>query len=93
MSDRYVLKLYIAGATPAANRAIANLKEICAVQIGESHYEIEVVDILMQPEQAEEQRILATPTLIKHLPPPIRKIIGDLADHERVLASLDIIAT
>ena len=72
-------------------RAIDNLRRICEdVLMGE--YQIEVIDVLENPRLAEDQKILATPTLVKHLPEPVRKIIGDLSDREKVLLGLDLVA-
>ncbi|NEX19978.1 circadian clock protein KaiB [Thiorhodococcus mannitoliphagus] len=87
--SNYTLRLFITGHTPQAERAIANLKRICADEL-QGRYEMEVVDLMEDPEEGERQRIIATPTLIKQLPPPLRRIIGDLSDKERVLSGLDI---
>lgn len=86
---KYMLKLYITGYTPRSERAIANLRKICEEELNEL-YEMVIIDILERPQLAEDEKILATPTLIKDLPPPIRRIIGDLSDTERVLLGLDI---
>ena len=88
--EKYVLKLYITGMTPRAERAIANLRRICDVDLG-GKYELVVIDVLEQPQLAEDGKILATPTLIKVLPPPLRRIIGDMSDTERVLLGLDLL--
>lgn len=88
-SDRYLLKLYITGKTPRTERAIANLRQLCDDVLAEE-YEIEIIDVLEQPKLAEDERILATPTLIKKLPPPLRRVIGDLSDRDRVLLGLDL---
>lgn len=85
----YVLKLYITGKTMRSDRAIANLKEICEHEL-RKRYRLEVIDVLESPDLAEQDKILATPTLIKDLPPPIRRIIGDLSDKEKVLLGLDL---
>ena len=85
----YLLRLFVAGKTPRADQAIANLKRICEQEL-EGRYELEIIDVLEQPELAEEARILATPTLIKHLPPPLRRVIGDLSDKEKVLMGLAV---
>jgi len=87
--DKYVLRLYITGNTSRSQRAIQNLQHICTDALG-GRYRMEVIDVLERPQMAEDERILATPTLIKDLPPPIRRIIGDLSDFERVLVGLDI---
>ena len=86
--SNYTLRLYVTGDSPTAKRAIENLKKICEEDL--SCYELEVIDILKHPKLAENERILATPTLIKDIPPPLRRIIGDLSDKEKVLFGLDI---
>lgn len=92
MSDnqKFLLKLYITGHTPRSERAIHNLRRICEVEL-RGQYDMKVIDILEQPQLAEDEKILATPTLIKALPPPLRRIIGDLSDTERVLVGLDLL--
>ena len=89
MENKYLLKLYITGQTATSTRAIANLQRICDQELG-GLYQIQVIDILEQPQLAEDERILATPTLIKQLPLPLRRVIGDLSDVEKVLLGLDI---
>lgn len=86
---KQVLQLYIAGLTPRSQRAIANLERICRDQLS-GRYEMLVIDVLERPQVAEEERILVTPTLIKPLPPPARRVIGDLSDTARVLSGLDL---
>ena len=86
---RYVLRLYISGMTPAATRAITNLKKICEEHLA-GRYELEIVDIYQQPVLAKDEQILAAPTLIKKLPQPLRRIIGDMSNKERVLLGLDL---
>jgi len=84
------INIFIAGMTPAARRAISNMERICA-QIDEGKtYSISVIDIIENPDAADENRILATPTVIKELPPPIRKLVGDLSDQDQVFAGLDL---
>ena len=83
------LRLYVTGKTPKSERAIANLKEICEKEL-EGLYELEIIDVLEQPQLAEDEKILATPTLIKDLPPPLKRIIGDLSNSEKVLLGLDL---
>lgn len=85
---KYILKLYITGRTPRTERAIAVLRQICEHDLGD--YELEVIDVLENPQVAEDEKILATPTLIKELPEPLRRIIGDLSDRERVLLGLEL---
>jgi circadian clock protein KaiB len=87
--SKYALKLYITGHTPRSLRAIENLRRICEQEL-EGEYEMKVIDVLEQPQLANEDKILATPTLIKSLPPPSRRIIGDLSDTQTVLMGLDL---
>jgi len=89
MTDQ-VLRLFICGNTPEGETAIRNLEDICARELG-GRYRIEVIDVLDEPAAAEDARIIATPTLVKALPPPLRRIIGDLSDRERVLVGLDLV--
>lgn len=86
----YVLKLYVAGNTPNSIRALKTLNDILE-QDFQGVYALKVIDVLKNPQLAEEDKILATPTLAKVLPPPVRKIIGDLSDRERVLIGLDLL--
>ncbi|MEI8376397.1 MAG: circadian clock KaiB family protein [Planctomycetota bacterium] len=83
------LRLYVAGQTPKSVMAFANLKKICEEHLAGQYY-IEVVDLLVNPRLAREDQIVAIPTLVRKLPQPIRKLIGDLANSERVLVGLDI---
>ena len=87
--SHFLLKLYVAGQTPRAEAAIANLRRICEHEL-DGRYELEIIDVLDHPELAEDARILATPTLIKQLPPPLRRVIGDLSDTEKVLLGLEL---
>lgn len=87
--DKHILKLYVTGQTPASERAIANLRRICEHDLG-GKYEMVIIDVLERPQLAEDEKILATPTLIKALPPPLRRVIGDLSDSEKVLIGLDL---
>jgi circadian clock protein KaiB len=87
--DKFKLRLYITGKTPKSERAIANLKEICEKEL-DGLYELSIIDVLENPQLAENEKILATPTLIKDLPPPLRRIIGDLSNSEKVLLGLDL---
>jgi len=84
------LRLYVAGQTPKCITAFANLKKLCEERLG-GNYSIEVVDLLKKPQLASGDQILAIPTLVRRLPPPIKKIIGDLSDTERVLVGLDLV--
>jgi circadian clock protein KaiB len=87
--SKYLLKLYITGYTSNSERAIANLRRICQEELN-NQYEMQIIDVLETPQKAEDDKILATPTLIKQLPPPLRRIIGDLSDTEKVLVGLDL---
>lgn len=86
---KWQLKLYIAGNTPKSVAALANLKRYCELHL-QDQYEIEVVDLLVNPQLAAGDQILAIPTLVRKVPVPIRKIIGDLSNEEKVLVGLDI---
>jgi circadian clock protein KaiB len=86
----YVLRLYTVGATPSAQRAISNLRAICEQELA-GHFTIEVIDITHQTSLAEREHIIAAPTLIKMLPPPVAHIVGDLSDREKVLVGLDLV--
>src|SRR6202166_232710 len=83
------LRLYVAGQTPKSVAALANLKRICEEHLKDK-YRIEVIDLVKQPHLAQGDQILAIPTLVRHIPKPLRKIIGDLSNTERVLVGLDI---
>lgn len=85
----WLLRLYVAGQTPKSIAAFANLKRICETHL-KGMYEIEVVDLLVNPKLAQGDQIIAVPTLVRQLPPPVKKIIGDLAEEERVLVGLDV---
>ena len=87
--ERYIVKLYVTGKTPRAQTAIDNLRRICEQELG-GRYDLVVIDVLERPQLAEDEKILATPTVVKELPMPIRRIIGDLSDTERVLLGLDL---
>ena len=88
--DKWILRLYVAGQSPKALTAFANLKKICEDQL-KGKYSIEVIDLLINPKLGNEDQILALPTLVRKLPVPVRKIIGDLSDTERVLVGLDLL--
>ncbi len=85
----YELRLYVAGMTPRSMLAITNIREICAEHL-KGRYHLRVIDLYQQPVLAEGEQIVALPTLIRKLPPPLRRIIGDLSDRERVLIGLDL---
>lgn len=87
---RYVeLRLYVAGQTPKSLTALANLKKICTEHL-DGHYKLHVIDLIKTPQLAQNDQILAIPTLVRKLPEPIRKIIGDLSDRNRVLVGLNL---
>ena len=85
----YVLRLFVSGMTPNSQRAIENVRKICAENL-EGRYTLEIIDIYQQPIFAKEGQIVAAPTLVKELPPPLRKFIGDMSQTERILLGLDI---
>jgi len=85
----YILRLYVAGQTRKSLAAFANLKAICEEHL-QGSYKIEVIDLLEKPQLAKGDQILAIPTLVRRLPPPLKKIIGDLSDTEKVLVGLDL---
>ncbi|MFC5435098.1 circadian clock KaiB family protein [Rhodanobacter umsongensis] len=86
---QYKLRLFITGSTARSTQAIDNMRRICAENLA-GRYDLEVVDVYQDPEATKELQIIATPTLVKILPEPLRRIIGDLSDRERVLAGLDL---
>ena len=85
----FQLRLYVAGQTPKSMAALANLKKICEEHL-HGVYDLEVIDLIKQPQLAQGDQILAIPTLVRRLPHPVKKIIGDLSNSERVLVGLDI---
>ncbi len=89
-NDKYVLRLYVAGATFRATQAILKIREFCETHL-RGRYELEVIDIYQQPVLAKGEQIIATPTLIKKLPVPLRRFIGDMADTDRILVGLDLL--
>ena len=89
--EKWRLRLYVAGQTPKSLEAFANLKRICEKHL-EGQYSIEVIDLIETPQLAKDDQILAIPTLVRKLPEPVRKIIGDLSNTERVLVGLNLIA-
>jgi circadian clock protein KaiB len=88
-AESFVLRLYVAGQTPKCMRAFANLKRICEQYLA-NRYRIEMIDLLLDPALARGDQILAVPTLVRRRPKPIRKIIGDLSNTQRVLAGLNV---
>ena len=87
--DFWILKLYVAGQTPKSTAAFSNLKRICEEHLA-GKYKIEIIDLLKNPQLAKGDQILAIPTVVRQLPPPVKKLIGDLANTERVLVGLDV---
>lgn len=90
VGEKYILRLYITGMTNRAARTIANLQTFCEKHLA-GRYELQVIDVYQQPELARTEQIVAVPTLIKKLPLPLRRLIGDMSDEERVLVGLDIL--
>jgi circadian clock protein KaiB len=85
----WILRLYVAGQSARSTAALRNLKAICEEHLA-GRYRIEVIDLLKQPQLARGDQIVAVPTLVRHLPPPMKKIIGDLSNEDRVLVGLDL---
>ena len=88
-NSKYILKLYITGMTPNSIKAVSNIKNVCEEYL-KDQYEIQIIDIYQEPGIGEVEQIIATPTLIKEFPLPVRILIGDLSDREKVLLGLDI---
>ena len=88
-SDEWILRLYVAGQSARSAAALRNLEAICEEHLA-GRYRIEVIDLLKHPQLARGDQIVAVPTLVRHLPPPMKKIIGDLSNEERVLVGLDV---
>lgn len=89
--ERYALRLYVSGLTPSSTRAIANLRALCEEHLA-GRYQMEVIDVFQQPELAMADQIVAVPTLIRKLPSPVRRLIGDLSQRERVLVEFGVLA-
>ena len=89
-APRYVLRLYVTGSTPRSARAVENMRRICEVHLA-GRYDLEVIDIYQRPEAAREAQLIAAPTLVRLLPEPLRRVIGDLSDQDRVLHGLDLL--
>jgi circadian clock protein KaiB len=89
-AERYILRLYVTGMTSRSSRAVNNLRAICDEYL-EGRYDLEVIDIYQQPVLTKGEQIIAAPTLIKKLPLPMRRIIGDMSNRERVLIGLDLV--
>jgi len=88
--EKYVLRLFVTGMTPKSIKAIENVRKICEENL-KGRYELEVIDIYQQPEYAKTEQLLAAPTLIKKLPLPLRRLIGDMSNRERILVGLDLV--
>lgn len=88
--ERYVLRLYITGITPNSVRAIENMKAVCEEYL-QGRYDLEIIDVFKQPSLAKGEQIVAAPTLIKKLPLPLRRLVGDLSQKDRVLFGLDLV--
>jgi len=89
LDHSWTLRLYIADQTPKSVAALANLKRLCEQQVA-GRYDIEIIDLLQNPERARADQIVAIPTLVRQLPPPLRRIIGDLSNKERVIVGLEL---
>jgi circadian clock protein KaiB len=87
--ESWILRLYVAGQTQTSRAAFSNLKKICEEHLA-GKYSVEVIDLLENPQLAEGDQILALPTLVRLLPPPLKKLVGDLSDTEKVLVGLDV---
>ena len=87
--DKYLLKLYVSGSSARTENTIKILRQLCEEEL-QGRYHLTVIDVLQQPQLAEDDKILATPTLVKELPEPLRRLIGDLSDKEKVLLGLDL---
>jgi circadian clock protein KaiB len=91
-AGRYVLKLYVTGKTPRSTRAVENLRTICDEHL-KGRYDLEVIDIYQQPALLAGEQIIAAPTLVKKLPLPVRRLVGDMSNRRRVLVGLDLVGT
>jgi circadian clock protein KaiB len=89
-TEKYLLRLYVTGMTPKSIKAIENIRKICEENL-KGRYELEVIDVYQQPEYAKKEQIIAAPTLIKKLPLPLRKFIGDMSDKDKILLGLNVI--
>lgn len=88
--EKYVLRLFITGMTPKSVAAVENVRKICEENL-KGRYELEVIDIYQQPQYAKNEQLLAAPTLIKKLPLPLRRLIGDMSNKERMIVGLDLV--
>jgi circadian clock protein KaiB len=89
--EKFILRLFVAGTTPKSMHAIQDAQNLCEEHLG-GRYQLEVIDIYQLPELARDEQIIAVPTLVKHLPLPLRKLVGDLSNSERVLIGLDLLS-
>ena len=89
-TEKYVLRLYVTGMSPKSINAVENIRKICEENL-KGRYELEVIDVYQQPEYAKKEQIIAAPTLIKKLPLPLRKFIGDMSNEEKILVGLNLI--
>ena len=87
--ERYVLKLYVTGTTPRSASAVVNVRRVCDEHLS-GRYDLEVIDVLREPERAVKEQIVAAPTLVKHSPLPVRRLIGDMSKTDRLIAGLGI---
>jgi len=87
--QQYQLRLYVTGTTPRSSRAIANIRALCEEYLA-GKYDLEVIDIYQQPDQAAKEQIIAAPTLVKQLPVPLKRLVGDLSDRGKVIIGLDL---
>lgn len=88
-NERYVLRLYVTGMTPRSTAALASIKSICEEHL-QGRYDLEVIDVYQHPPLARDEQIIALPTLVKKLPAPLRRFVGDLSDQERILVGMDL---
>jgi circadian clock protein KaiB len=90
MSPHYALELYVVGTTPASARAVVAVRKLCEENLA-GHYDLEVVDLAVDPSAAAKAQVIAAPTLVKQQPPPVRRFIGDMSDVQRILAHLGVL--
>lgn len=87
--EKYILRLYITGTTPRSCHAVANIRSVCEEHLS-GRYDLDVIDIYQQPDEASAQQIIAAPTLVKQFPLPVKRVVGDLSNRDRVLSVLDL---
>ncbi len=88
-SEKYILRLYVTGLTPRSSRAVKTVRSVCEEHLA-GQYDLEIIDVYQMPERISEDDVLAIPTLVKHKPSPVRKIIGDMSNRERLLSGLGL---